>query len=92
MGRGCIWPSPLTVAGRAGEVLPNLAMSGIGYPAGAAFRGRGLARRAAAVMTFYAHHPLGMTQVRGRAQIEPDNHASIAVAEKNRLPPQRRGS
>jgi RimJ/RimL family protein N-acetyltransferase len=63
-----------------GEVLLNLAMNSIGYSVGAAFRGRSLARRAAALMTFYAHHALGMTQV--RAQIEPDNHASIAVAEK----------
>jgi RimJ/RimL family protein N-acetyltransferase len=62
-----------------GEVLLNLAMGSIGYTVGAAFRGRGLARRAAALMTDYAHHVIGMTQV--RAEIEPGNHASIAIAE-----------
>ena len=62
-----------------GEVLLNLAMGSIGYTVGAAFRGQGLARRAAALMTDYAHHVIGMTQV--RAEIEPGNHASIAIAE-----------
>src|SRR5215469_18751247 len=63
-----------------GEVLLNLAMGSIGYTVGAAFRGQGLARRAAALITDYAHQVLGMTQV--RAEIEPDNHASITIAER----------
>lgn len=62
-----------------GEVLLNLTTRSIGYTVGAAFRGQGLARRAAALMTDYAHQVIGMTQV--RAEIEPGNHASIAVAE-----------
>jgi RimJ/RimL family protein N-acetyltransferase len=61
-----------------GEVLLNLTTGSIGYTIAAAFRGQGLARRAVALMTDYAHQVIGMTQV--RAEIEPDNHASIAVA------------
>jgi RimJ/RimL family protein N-acetyltransferase len=63
-----------------GEVLLNLTIRSIGYTVGAAFRGRGLAGRAAALMTDYAHQVIGMRQV--RAEIEPDNHVSIAVAER----------
>ena len=62
-----------------GEVLLNLVRGTIGYTVGAAFRGQGLARRAADLMTSYAHRVMGMAQV--RAEIESDNHASIAVAE-----------
>ena len=62
-----------------GEVLLNLTTHSIGYTVGAAFRGQGLARRAATLMTDHAHQVIGMTQV--RAEIEPDNHGSIAVAE-----------
>src|SRR5437016_4588683 len=54
-----------------GEVLLNLARGCIGYTVGAAFRGQGLARRAAALLTDYAHRVMGMAQV--RAEIEPDN-------------------
>lgn len=63
-----------------GEVLLNLAIGSIGYSVGASFRGQGLAGRAAALMTDYAHHALGIARL--RAEIEPDNRASIAVAEK----------
>ena len=71
----------ITVDGGAacGEVLLNLDRGTIGYTVGAAFRGQGLARRAADLMTSYAHRVVGMAQV--LAEIEPDNHASIAVAE-----------
>src|SRR3954462_11680838 len=62
-----------------GEVLLNLTAGSIGYTVGASFRGQGLARRAAALMTGYAHQVIGMTQV--RAEIEPGNQESIAVAE-----------
>jgi RimJ/RimL family protein N-acetyltransferase len=62
-----------------GEVLLNLATGSIAYTVGAAYRGQALARRAAALVTDYAHHVIGMAQV--RAEIEPDNYASIAVAE-----------
>jgi RimJ/RimL family protein N-acetyltransferase len=61
-----------------GEALLNLASGTIAYTVGSAFRGRGLARRAAGLLTSYAHDVLGMAQV--RAEIEPDNKASIAVA------------
>jgi RimJ/RimL family protein N-acetyltransferase len=62
-----------------GEVLLNLSGGTIAYTVGAAFRGQGLARRAASLLTSYAHDVLGMAQV--RAEIEPGNHASIAVAQ-----------
>lgn len=62
-----------------GEVLLNLATGSIAYTVGAAHRGQALARRAAALVTGYAHHVVGLAQV--RAEIEPDNHASIAVVE-----------
>lgn len=62
-----------------GEVQLNLTTGCIGYAVAAAFRGQGLARRAAALMTDYAHQVIGMTKV--RAEIEPGNHASIGVAE-----------
>jgi RimJ/RimL family protein N-acetyltransferase len=62
-----------------GEVLLNVARGTIAYTVGAAFRGQGLARRAAGLMTAYAHRMMGMARV--CAEIEPDNHASIAVAE-----------
>ena len=62
-----------------GEVLVNLATCSIAYTIGPAFRGRGLASRAAALLTGYAHNTLGIRRL--RAEIEPDNDASIAVAE-----------
>jgi RimJ/RimL family protein N-acetyltransferase len=62
-----------------GEVLLNLSGGTIAYTVGAAFRGQGLATRAASLLTSYAHDVLGMAQV--RAEIEPDNHASITVAQ-----------
>jgi RimJ/RimL family protein N-acetyltransferase len=63
-----------------GEVLLNLATGSIAYTVGVEYRGQALARRAAALVTDYAHHVIGMAQV--RAEIEPDNYASIAVAER----------
>jgi len=61
-----------------GEVLLNLATGSIAYTVGAAYRGQALSRRAAALVTGFAHM-IGIAQV--RAEIEPDNYASIAVAE-----------
>ncbi len=63
-----------------GEVLLNLTRRTIAYTIGAAFRGQGLAGRAADLLTSYAHEVIGLAQV--RAEIEPDNHPSIAVAER----------
>ena len=63
-----------------GEVLLNLATGSIAYTVGAEFRGQGLARQAAALLTEYAHQKIGITQV--RAEIEADNQASIRVVEE----------
>ena len=62
-----------------GEVLLNLSGGTIAYTVGAAFRRQGLARRAASLLTSYAHDVLGIAQV--CAEIEPGNHASITVAQ-----------
>jgi RimJ/RimL family protein N-acetyltransferase len=62
-----------------GEVLLNLHGSTIGYGVGAAHRGQGLAVRAVRLITDYAHRTLAMPRL--YAQIEPDNHPSMAVAK-----------
>lgn len=69
-----------TEDGRArGEVVLNLASGTIGYAVGIAHRGQGLAVQAVQVLTGYAHRALATPRL--RAQIEPDNRPSIAVAE-----------
>ncbi|MFI7133861.1 GNAT family N-acetyltransferase [Nonomuraea sp. NPDC050153] len=69
----------ITVDGQhpRGEVLLNLETGSIGYGLGVAYRGQGLVSRAVRLITDYAHQSLAMPNV--FAQIEPDNHASIAV-------------
>ncbi|MFC7646462.1 GNAT family N-acetyltransferase [Streptosporangium lutulentum] len=69
----------ITVDGRhpRGEVLLNLKTGSIGYGLGATYRGQGLVSRAVRLITDHAHRSLAMPNV--FAQIEPDNHASIAV-------------
>ncbi|MFF4127896.1 GNAT family N-acetyltransferase [Microbispora rosea] len=72
----------ITVDGRQprGEVLLNLETSSLGYGLGAAYRGQGLAARAVRLITEHARRTLAMPRL--YAQIEPDNHASIAVAQR----------
>ncbi|WP_285777489.1 GNAT family N-acetyltransferase [Microtetraspora sp. NBRC 13810] len=62
-----------------GEVLVNLAASSMGWAVGAAHRGQGLAARAVRLLVEHAHETLAMPRL--YAQIEPDNHASMAVAK-----------
>ena len=70
----------ITTDGRQarGEVLLNRSFGGIGYVVGAAHRGQRLAVRALRLMTEYAHQAMATPRV--LLEIEPDNHASAAVA------------
>jgi RimJ/RimL family protein N-acetyltransferase len=61
-----------------GEVMLNRSFGSVGYVIGAAHRGRHLALRALRTMTEYAHHALALSRV--LLEIEPGNHASVAVA------------
>ncbi|MEU1106591.1 GNAT family N-acetyltransferase [Streptomyces tibetensis] len=61
-----------------GEVLLNQATGSIGYIVGAAHRGQRLALRALRAVTEYAHTNIALSRV--ILEIEPGNHASIAVA------------
>jgi RimJ/RimL family protein N-acetyltransferase len=61
-----------------GDVLLNRSLGSIGYVVGAAHRGQRLAVRALRLMTDYAHQDMAMSRV--LLEIEPDNHASAAVA------------
>jgi RimJ/RimL family protein N-acetyltransferase len=72
----------ITVDGRhpRGEVLLNLETHHVGYGLGAAYRGQGLVTRAVRLMTDHAHRSMAVPDV--FAQIEPDNHASIAVVRR----------
>ena len=63
-----------------GEVL-LMADGTIGYVLGVRHRGQGLAARAVTLLRDHAHSQLGLTLL--RLEIEPDNLASIRVAERS---------
>ncbi|MGX2995266.1 GNAT family N-acetyltransferase [Streptomyces sp. JNUCC 64] len=74
----------ITVDGGAplGEVMVRRAPEGteLGYAVGPAHRGQGLAARAVRVMAAYAFEELGVERV--ILELEAENAASVAVAEK----------
>jgi RimJ/RimL family protein N-acetyltransferase len=63
-----------------GEVMLNEKTGSLGYAVGQEYRGQGLAVRALALMTEYAHEVLELSRL--ILEIEPDNQASKSVATR----------
>lgn len=72
------WRDGIVVDEPVGEILLNPVGPSIGYCVRADHRGRGLARKAAAMMTRFVHERLGSERV--LMEIEDDNAPSIAIA------------
>jgi RimJ/RimL family protein N-acetyltransferase len=62
-----------------GEAILNPSVGVLAGTIGGPHRGRGLAKRAGRLLIDYAHEVLSVPRL--LAQMEPDNHAMIAVVE-----------